>query len=249
MLIQNLRHITIVTLAFLLLMLGSPIVALAATSDIQAQVLQVIQDHPQAILDSLVKYQQQRDATKSIARTSALEDYRQNPDRLVRLSPVLGNRHAKATVVGFSDFQCPFCQQAHDDLQVFHKRHPDVRMVYKHLPLVQIHDQAMPAALAAWAAYQQGKFWEYHDQLFARQADLNEATLVAIAQQLDLNRPRFDRDRGSTTAMQAIADDLKLADTVGAEGTPLFIVLGKKSVKVISGASIAELEVALARVS
>jgi protein-disulfide isomerase len=249
MLIQKLRHITIVTIAFLLLMLSFPIVALADTNDIQAQVLQVIQDHPQAILDSLVKYQQQRDAAKNVARTTALEDYRQNPDRLVRLSPVLGTRHAKATVVEFSDFQCPFCQQAHDDLQVFHKQQPDVRIVYKHLPLIQIHDQAMPAALAAWAASQQGKFWEYHDQLFAHQADLNEATLISIAQQLDLDRPRFDRDRVSATAMQAIADDRKLADTVGAEGTPLFVVLGKKSVEVISGASIAELEVALARVS
>ncbi len=249
MLIQKLRHITVVTLAFLLLMLGSPIVALADTSDIQTQVLQVIQDHPQAILDSLAKYQQQRDAAKNVARTTALEDYRQNPDHLVRLSPVLGNRHARATVVEFSDFQCPFCQQAHDDLQVFHKQHPDVRIVYKHLPLVQIHDQAMPAALAAWAAYQQGKFWDYHDQLFAHQADLSEATLIAIAQQLNLDRPRFDRDRRSAAAMQAMADDLRLADMVGAEGTPLFVVLGKKSVEVISGASIAELEVALARVS
>jgi protein-disulfide isomerase len=248
MLIQKLRQITVVTFAFLLLVFSSPISALADTNDIQAQVLQVIQDHPQAILDSLVKYQQQQEQQHAQTQTDMLTRYQQNPAALIGRSPVLGKRGNGRVVVEFSDFQCPFCEQAHQDLAEFHRRNPDVVVAYKHLPLVQIHSEAIPAAQASWAAFQQGKFWEYHDQLFAHQSTLGDELYQRIAQDLKLNMAQFERDRRSTAATKAIADDLKIADSVGAQGTPMFIVIGKKSARIVSGAGIDDIEAALQQV-
>jgi protein-disulfide isomerase len=248
MLIKKLRHISVVALAFLLIMLGSPIAVNAATIDIQDQVLQIIQDHPKAILDSLVKYQQQQEQQHVQAQTSALAGYQKNPASLITRSPVLGKRGSGRVVVEFSDFQCPFCEQAHQDLAEFHRRNPDVVVAYKHLPLVQIHSEAMPAAQASWAAFQQGKFWEYHDQLFAHQSTLGDELYQRIAQDLKLNMAQFEHDRRSDAAMKAVTDDLKIADTVGAQGTPMFVVIGKNSAKIVSGAGIDDIEAALQQV-
>jgi protein-disulfide isomerase len=248
MLIQKLRQTTVVMLALVLLMLGSPIAALADTNDIQDQVLQVIQDHPQAILDSLVQYQQHQEQRQAQTQTATLTHYQQNPSSLIGRSPVLGRRGSGRVVVEFSDFQCPFCEQAHKDLAEFHRRNPDVLVAYKHLPLVQIHGEAMPAAQASWAALQQGKFWEYHDQLFAHQATLSDELYQRIAQDLKLNMAQFEHDRRSDASTKAIADDLKVADTVGAQGTPMFIVIGKKAAQIVAGAGIGDIEAALKQV-
>jgi predicted DsbA family dithiol-disulfide isomerase len=78
---------------------------------------------------------------------------------------------------------------------------------------------------------------------------LNEGLYTQLAQEVGLNMKRFDRDRNSTAATKAITDDLKLADIIGVEGTPLFVVLGQKSAKIVSGADIDSLESALVQVS
>lgn len=82
-----------------------------------------------------------------------------------------GSAEAKVTIVEFSDFQCPFCVRAFPTVkQILDTYGSDIRLVYKNLPLVQIHSYAQKAAEAGFCAAEQGKFWEYHDQLFASQS-------------------------------------------------------------------------------
>jgi protein-disulfide isomerase len=233
-----------------LLLLNSPIAQAAEISpDLEQQIIQVIQGHPKVILDTLIDYQQQSEQATVAKKQENLEAFRKSPKSLIAQSPTTRNPLGKTVVVEFSDFQCPFCQAAYHSLNSFHTKHPEVLIAYKHFPLVQIHDQAMPAAQAAWAAQQQGKFWEYHNQLFEHQDALNEGLYTQLAQEVGLNMKRFDRDRNSAAATKAISDDLKLADVIGVEGTPLFVVLGQKSAKIVSGADIENLESALAQVS
>jgi protein-disulfide isomerase len=232
------------------LLLNSPIAQAAEISpDLEQQIIQVIQGHPKVILDTLIDYQQQSEQATVAKKKENLEAFRKSPKSLIAQSPTTSKPLGKTVVVEFSDFQCPFCQAAYHSLNSFHTKHPEVLIAYKHFPLVQIHDQAMPAAQAAWAAQQQGKFWEYHNQLFEHQDALNEGLYNQIAQEVGLNMKRFDRDRNSAAATKAITDDLKLADIIGVEGTPLFVVLGQKSAKIVSGADIENLESALAQVS
>ena len=104
----------------------------------------------------------------------------------------------------------------------------------------------MPAAKAAWAAQQQGKFWEYHNALFEQQKQLSEELYGAIAKNLNLNLEKFNSDRNSPAAEAAIEKDIQIAQTLGIDGTPFFILNGET----FSGAvELSEMETILAKVS
>ena len=148
-------------------------------------------------------------------------------DQLIGDSATKGPRDAEIVLLKFSDFQCPYCAIASADMKTFTQNHPnDVLYMYKQLPLVSIHDQALPAAKAAWAAGQQGKFWLYHDGLFAYQDKLGEAYYEELAQQIGLDMEKFERDRNSPAAQAAIDKDVELAQALGIRGTPTFIMNG-----------------------
>jgi len=99
-------------------------------------------------------------------------------------APVRGPADAWVTLVEFGDFECPYCRNAEPAIEAVLAAHPDdVRLVYKEFPLPQ-HDQAMPAALAADCADQQGQFWEMHDLL--EKGSLDDGALVGYANQLGL---------------------------------------------------------------
>lgn len=144
---------------------------------------------------------------------------------LIGTSPTKGPLDAKVVLIKFSDFQCPYCAIAAADMKTFTQNHTDdVLYVYKQLPLTRIHDQAMPAAKAAWAAAQQDQFWLYHDGLFAYQDKLGEAYYVSLAEQIGLDMERFERDRNSPEAAAAINQDIALGEAFGIQGTPTFIM-------------------------
>jgi protein-disulfide isomerase len=120
-----------------------------------------------------------------------------------------------------------------------------VTLVFKFLPLTQIHPEAMPSAKAAWAALQQGKFWEFQDALFAQQDKLGEPLYIATAKALNLDLKRFDQDRKSDAASAAIQKDVDMAEKLGVSGTPFLVMNGEP----ISGAAqLSELEALLAKV-
>jgi protein-disulfide isomerase len=124
------------------------------------------------------------------------------------------------------------------------EKHQDrVTLVYKHFPLTQIHPEALPAAQAAWAAHKQGKFWEYHDALFANQKQLGAAFYLATAQALKLDIAKFNADRKA--ASQSIDRDVALGTQMGVGGTPAFIINGEFATGVVS---VEDLEKLLAKV-
>jgi protein-disulfide isomerase len=146
-------------------------------------------------------------------------------DILIGDSPTLGNPDADIVLLKFSDYECPYCAQATTQVETFMADHEaDVLFVYKHLPLTRIHSEALPAALAAWAADQQDQFWAYHHELFRQQADLSEDVYVQIAEDLGLDLDQFNRDRASEAAKAAIARDLALAAEFQLTSTPTFIM-------------------------
>lgn len=144
---------------------------------------------------------------------------------LIGDSPTRGNPDADIVMLEFSDFQCPYCSRATEPVDTFMADHEeDVLLVFKHFPLTSIHPEALPAALAAWAADQQGQFWEFHDALFANQADLSEDLYVQTAEDLGLDVEQFNRDRDSDAAKAAIARDLALVQEFQLRSTPTFIM-------------------------
>jgi protein-disulfide isomerase len=201
--------------------------ATPADPDFEAKVLEVIRKNPQVILESVQAYQQSQRKQQEEARSKVSEQLSAEPRLIIRGSPVTGATSQKIVMAEFSDFQCPFCSKAHATVKQFMAKHQDkVTLVYKHLPLVEIHSEAMPAALASWAALQQGKFWEYHDALFTNQAQLGEKLFVAKATELGLDLEKFNKDRQSDAAKAAIAKDIELAKSLGVNSTPTFFMNG-----------------------
>ncbi|HEY6005312.1 MAG TPA: thioredoxin domain-containing protein [Anaeromyxobacter sp.] len=142
--------------------------------------------------------------------------------------PVRGNPKAPVTLVLFSDFQCPFCANVEPTLAEVRKQYGDkVRLVWKHQPL-PFHPNALPAAEAAEAAREQGKFWEMHDRLFSSQRELSPDTYEKIAREIGLDVRRFQEATRSGRAKGRIQDDQRLAARVGANGTPTMFVNGEK---------------------
>jgi protein-disulfide isomerase len=142
--------------------------------------------------------------------------------------PVKGNARAPVTVVLFSDFQCPFCARVGPTLEQVERAYGDkVRIVWKHQPLA-FHPNALPAAEAAEAAREQGKFWPMHDKLFQNQRVLSDAVYAQAARELGLDLGKFEHARRSGRARARIEEDQKLAERIGARATPTMFVNGVK---------------------
>ncbi len=142
--------------------------------------------------------------------------------------PVRGNEKAPVTLVLFSDFQCPFCANVEPTLAEVQKQYGDkVRIVWKHQPL-SFHPNALPAAEAAEAAREQGKFWQMHDKLFSSQRELSPETYERLAREIGLDVRRFQEATRSGRGRSRIQDDQQLAARVGANGTPTMFVNGEK---------------------
>ena len=148
-------------------------------------------------------------------------------------APAKGVATAPVTIAEFAEFQCPFCENVTPVLQQIEERYKDrVRFVWKHLPLVSIHSHAMDASVAAEAARNQGKFWEYHDKLFANQKQLGPDDLRRYAQELGLDLARFDQDRQNPELKTKVLDDMAEATQLGVRSTPTFFINGR----LVSGA-------------
>jgi protein-disulfide isomerase len=216
-------------------------------SDLEAKVLEVIRKNPQVLVESLQAYQQKQADQQQQAQKAFLEQMKSNPKAVIGDSPTTGAKEQKIVLLEFSDFQCPYCSKAHQTLKQFMTtRQNQVTWVYKHLPLTQIHPEAMPSAKAAWAAGQQGKFWEFHDALFENQQKLGEPLYVATAQALNLDLKRFDQDRNGQAASAAIQKDVEMAEKLGVTGTP-FVIMNDQVIS--SGVELDNLEAALKQVS
>ena len=140
---------------------------------------------------------------------------------------IRGPLDASITVIEFGDFECPYCGQAEPvarDLLA----DTDLRFVWRHLPLSDVHPAAQLAAEAAEAAAAQGKFWEMHDLLLQRQENLKPADLVRYAADLDLDVERFHDDLRRHLHEKRVAQDVESADVSGATGTPTFFVNGQR---------------------
>ncbi len=172
------------------------------------------------------------------AREKYAESLRAKADVSVLLQPpkvevaydparVRGDAKAPITIVEFSDFQCPFCQKAQPILKdLLAKYNGHVKLAFRDFPLRALHPQAQIAAEAGRCAEEQGKFWEYHDALYANQSKLDEADLVAHAQSLGLDEKLFQSCLKAGKFKAQIEQDLQEGAKAGVAGTPGFFING-----------------------
>lgn len=155
--------------------------------------------------------------------------------------PILGNKDAKVTIVEFSDLQCPFCKayldDTHEQLKEKYIDTGKVKFAFRHYPLTSIHPNAQKAAEASECANEQGKFWEFHDKVFAEQETWSPQTsadaissFVSYAGDLGLDSEKFQSCVESDKFKEAVEADMEAANKVQVDGTPAFFVNGYRMV-------------------
>ncbi len=145
-----------------------------------------------------------------------------------RRDHVRGPEKAPVTVVEYGDFECPYCGQAEPVVRELLADFGDVRYVWRHLPLNDVHPHAQLAAEGAEAAARQGTFWEMHDLLLAHQGALAARDLIGYAGDLGVNVEKFADDLREHAGAAQVAEDVDSADLSAVSGTPTFFINGKR---------------------
>ena len=136
-----------------------------------------------------------------------------------------GPENAPITLLEYGDYQCPHCARAFPVTERLQKAlGADLRFVFRHFPLRELHPDAMNAALAAEAAGRQGKFWDMHGMLFRNQNALDPESLIAQASELRLDLTAWTRDMESERANSKVLADFQSGVRSGVNGTPTFFV-------------------------
>jgi Na+/H+ antiporter NhaA len=147
-----------------------------------------------------------------------------DPDR----DHIRGPEESLVTMVEYGDFECPYCGMAEPAVRELLRDYGEVRYVWRHLPLTDVHPNAQLAAEAAEAAGKQGAFWEMHDLLLDHQDALQPRDLVGYADSLGLDTRRFAADLRKHAGMAHVSEDLESADLSSVSGTPTFFINGKR---------------------
>jgi protein-disulfide isomerase len=138
-----------------------------------------------------------------------------------------GNDNARITLIEYADFECPYCARAHQSLTALLPKYgEDVRLVYRHMPLNDMHPDAQMAAEAAEAAGADGKFWEMHDALFDGQGDLSDEAIIAMAARISFDKDKLQDAIDSGTYTERVASDAATGRQAGAHRTPTFFING-----------------------
>ena len=147
-----------------------------------------------------------------------------DPDR----DHIRGPTSAPVTVVEYGDFECPYCGRAEPSVRALLADFGDVRYVWRHLPLTDVHPHAQLAAEASEAAAAQDSFWEMHDLLLDHQDALKPADLMRYAGQIGLDTEQFAGDLRKHSGRGRVAEDVDSADLSSVSGTPTFFINGQR---------------------
>ena len=142
---------------------------------------------------------------------------------------IRGNAAASVTVVEYGDYACPACRDAEWIVKAIMQVMPaEVRVVFRHFPLREVHPRARHAAEAAEAAGAQGKFWDMHDYLFARQRHLGDAELLLYGAEIGLNTERYNDELMREVYAGRVHADLMSGIRSGVSDTPTFFINGAR---------------------
>ena len=183
------------------------------------------------VMDAQKDYQAKKQAEEEEKEKAELEEAFKNPLKpaIDASTRIRGDKNAPITIVEYSDFQCPYCGRGFQSVEAVREKYgPKVRFIYKHLPLVAIHPNALPAAkwLEAVAIQSPDKAWIFHDTMFKNQTSLSEDFYKKTVKNLGLDVVKAAKDAQSQSVADKIEADTKEAKEFGFTGTPGFLING-----------------------
>lgn len=181
-------------------------------------------EHPEVIIQSLEKFEQQQRAARDQASTDALasrkDDLYNHP-----MTPVTGNPKGDVTIVEFFDYQCGYCKRTMQTVLEVQKEDPRVRVAWKELPI--LGPASVFAARAAMAAKRQDKYLDFHVAVMGNRGPLTPDTVFQLAKKAGISVDRLKRDMEDPAIEKYLHDTLQLAQQLGINGTPGFVIGGK----------------------
>lgn len=183
---------------------------------------------PEKMREVLAKFQSNMMLKQQIAAQKAIEA---NRHRLVKssMSPVDGNPKGKVTLVEFFDYQCIHCRRLTPNLAELKKNDPELRIVYKELPIFGENSQF--ASKAALAAKKQGKYQALHNKLMTSKKPLTQEHILALAKEVNIDITKLKKEMESKDIRDELAHNERLAKAIGIEGTPSLVITTTKPVK------------------
>ncbi|MEX1154780.1 DsbA family protein [Parvibaculum sp.] len=180
--------------------------------------------HPELVLEALQTLEKKHQAAAQAETRAAIEARRkaifEDPDDFV-----YGNPKGDVTIVEFFDYTCGHCKRSFEPLIDFVDADGNIRLVLKEFPI--LGPRALEAAKAALAARKQGRYFEMHRALFEHEGHLTEKALMEIAAKAGLDGPKLEKDMADPMLMDAFSRHYALAEALGIEGTPAFVIGGE----------------------
>ncbi|WP_342236204.1 DsbA family protein [Inquilinus sp. OTU3971] len=188
---------------------------------IEQIVRDTIRAHPEIVVEALDAYQAKKEAEDHSAQAKTLTS---RADEIFRSpsSPVIGNPEGDVTLVEFFDYQCPYCKRVQPDLERLLKEDSGLRVVMKEFPI--LGPVSVAAAQASLAAQRQGKYLDFHMKLMAVKGQLTEAVIYETAKQVGLDIDRLSQDMRDPSVAAELRANGDLAQALGVQGTPAFII-------------------------
>lgn len=198
----------------------------ADAPSIDQQISQYLKSHPDEVMAALQLAQANEERRQMVAAQQALE---LQQDQIFNnpADPVLGNQQGDVTVVEFFDYRCPYCKRVADSLVTLLKDDPNVRLVFKELPI--LGPDSVVAAKIALAAHRQGKYEQVHMAFMAHKGSFDEAVLLDLAASLGADRAKLVADMQDPALLGLLQANNSLATALGITGTPGFL-FGKQLV-------------------
>jgi protein-disulfide isomerase len=188
---------------------------------IKALIAETLRDNPELILEALQALEARQAEAEAAAAAAVLTNERALLERDPN-APVLGNPDGDVTVVEFFDYNCPYCKRAMPEIDALLAQDGQIRLVLREWPILS--EGSALAARAALAARKQGKYPEMHDALMNLRGKLEADTVMRIAGEVGLDLEKLKADMQSPEVEEHIATSMRLADALGFNGTPAFIV-------------------------
>ncbi len=216
------KHILKSGLVALAMAGASPGVAEELTAEeVKQLALEAIRENPGIIMEAVAILQSHEEQAAEAASAQVLSDQRlmleQDPN-----APVLGNPDGDVTVVEFFDYNCPYCKRAAPEVEALIAADTNVRVVFREWPILS--EGSVFAARAALAARNQGKYELFHAKMMTLRGRAEEASVLAVAEEIGLDIAQMRLDMNAAEVDEHIAESMRLAELLGFNGTPSFVI-------------------------
>lgn len=213
------------TAALFACLLAVPTMAQTSSTPDRAAIEKIVREYliqnPEVLVEAMNELRRRQEMAANEASSKAIEAHKKELFE-DGATPVGGNAKGDVTLVEFFDYHCGYCKQVHEPMLTLIREDKNLRIVYKELPILA--PESRIAAAGALAANKQGKYVELHNALMEARGKLTKDRVLALAKELKLDVAKLEKDMDSPEIQSAIDRNLKLAASLGVDGTPAFIV-------------------------